>query len=299
MLTAYLDVDFVKEAIQKGAYDYILKPYHLDKLEGTIRRALQNIAARVNYVADAHDALQRIVGESRPVQEMKALMLQYGPGDAPVLIQGESGTGKELVARALHQLSPRRRGPFVPINCGAIPESLLESELFGAERGAFTDAVSRPGCFEQANGGCIFLDEIGEMSQFAQVKLLRVLESKELTRVGGTERIALNLRVISATNRELQADVGRERFRRDLYYRIWVLPLTVPPLRLRKEDIPLLCAQFFQDFDCPDKKLHPAAIEKLLSHDWPGNIREMRNVIQRALVLSKEREVRDRDICFS
>ena len=137
------------------------------------------------------------------------------------------------------------------------------------------------------------------MSQFAQVKLLRVLESKELTRVGGTERIALNLRVISATNRELQADVGQERFRRDLYYRIWVLPLTVPPLRLRKEDIPLLCAQFFQDFDCPDKKLQPAAIEKLLSHDWPGNIREMRNVIQRALILSDEREVRDRDICFS
>jgi DNA-binding NtrC family response regulator len=304
MLTAYGKVEFVKRAIQAGAYDYILKPYTLDHLEGTIRRAVENIALRRAYLQSASnagpadsEAVDRLVGESRAVKEVKTLIRRFAGGDSPVLIQGESGTGKELAAEAIHQLSPRRRGPFEAINCGGIPETLLEAELFGSEKGAYTDATSRAGCFERANGGTIFLDEIGELPAKAQITLLRVIEFKRIHRVGGTSPIPLNIRILSATNRDLKEEVKAGRFRKDLYYRVNVLLLHMPPLRSRDGDIGLLCAYFLKAKNT-DLHLHPQALEKLLSHSWPGNIRELRNVIERAVILSEGGQIRARDIQF-
>jgi DNA-binding NtrC family response regulator len=307
MLTAFGKVDFVKRAIQAGAYDYILKPYTLDHLEGTIRRAVENIALRRAYVQSAarsagaahpdSPAMGKLVGESRALKELKALIGRFAAGDSPVLIQGESGTGKELAAEAIHHLSPRKEGPFEAINCGAIPETLVEAELFGSEKGAYTDATSRAGCFERADGGTIFLDEIGELPPKAQITLLRVLEFKRIHRVGGTRSIPLNIRILSATNRDLKKDVQAGRFREDLYYRINVLFLQVPPLRSRDGDISLLCAYFLKQKQA-DLRIHPQAVEKLLSHPWPGNVRELRNVIERAAVLTEGDEIRARDIQF-
>jgi DNA-binding NtrC family response regulator len=293
MLTAYGEVDFVKRAIQAGAYDFILKDFSLVTLEGALRRAVQNADARRLFLsAPAPEAFAGLIGESPPLRELKSLIARYAASDVPVLIQGESGSGKELAAAALHRLSPRREWPLVPVNCGALPESLVESELFGAERGAYTDAVSRPGCFERANQGTIFLDEIGELAPAAQVKLLRVLESQELTRVGGTSTVRLNVRVVAATNKDLLREVGRERFREDLFYRINVLPLRVPPLRERPEDIPLLAAHFLAS----GSTLHPQALDRLCAHSWPGNVRELRNVLARAAVVAEDRVIRARDV---
>ena len=307
MLTAYGEVDFVKRAIQAGAYDYILKPYTLDHLEGTIRRAVENIALRRAYVQSvtastgtAHPdgrALGKLIGDSRALKEVKALIRRFAAGDSPVLIQGESGTGKELAAEAIHRLSPRKQGPFEAINCGAIPENLVEAELFGSEKGAFTDATSRAGCFERADGGTIFLDEIAELPPKAQITLLRVIEFKRVYRVGGTRPIPLNIRILSATNRDLREEVKADRFRKDLYYRINVLFLEVPPLRIRNGDISVLCAHFLRAKRA-DLRIQPQAVEKLLSHSWPGNVRELRNVIERAAVLSEGDEIRPRDIRF-
>ncbi|MBW8003460.1 MAG: sigma-54-dependent Fis family transcriptional regulator, partial [Planctomycetes bacterium] len=300
MLTAYSDISFVKQAIRAGAYDYILKPYDLKELEGTIRRAAQNIEIRKQFATGrSEEILDCFIGESQPMRELKGQLLKYGSTDSIVLIQGESGTGKELVARSLHRLSPRRASPFVAVNCGAIPETLLESELFGSEKGAYTDAVTRPGCFEQANEGTLFLDEIGELKPQAQVKLLRILEEKELRRVGGIHRIPLNLRVLSATNRNLKQEMEKGRFREDLYYRINVLPVSVPPLRQRPEDIPILAAHFCKIISGEGKKLGPAAVETLIRHPWPGNIRELRNVIERAVVLAEGREITVRDVVLN
>jgi two-component system NtrC family response regulator len=304
MLTAYGEVDFVKRAIRAGAYDYILKPYSLDHLEGTIRRAVENLAVRRIYVQSGANAeyldrpvLGKLVGESQALKELKYLIHKFAVADSPVLIQGESGTGKELAAEAIHDLSPRKDGPFEAINCGAIPESLVEAELFGSEKGAFTDATSRAGCFERANGGSIFLDEIGELPPKAQTSLLRVLEYKRVQRVGGSRSIPLNIRVLAATNRDLREEVKARRFREDLYYRINVLFLHIPPLRRRNRDISLLCAYFLQSKRA-GLRIHPHAVEKLLSHSWPGNVRELRNVIERAAVLSEGDEIQARDIRF-
>jgi DNA-binding NtrC family response regulator len=304
MLTAYGEVDFVKRAIQTGAYDYILKPYTLDHLEGTIRRAVENIGLRRAYLQSLQNganadpwAASSLVGESRALKELKTLIGRFAAGDSPVLIQGESGTGKELAAEAIHRLSPRKDGPFEAINCGAIPENLVEAELFGSEKGAFTDAVSRAGCFERAAGGTIFLDEIGELPPKAQITLLRVIEFKRVQRVGGTRAIPLNIRILSATNRDLKQEVKTGRFREDLFYRINVLFLQVPPLRDRDGDISVLCAYFLKAKRA-DLRIHPRAIEKLQSHCWPGNVRELRNVIERASVLSEGDEIRARDIQF-
>jgi len=307
MLTAYGKVEFVKRAIQAGAYDYILKPYTLEHLEGTIRRAVENIALRRAYLQSmaggvrglSPDApvLGKLIGESKALKELKTLIARFAPGDSPVLIQGESGTGKELAAEAIHRLSPRKEGPFEAINCGAIPETLVEAELFGSEKGAYTDATSRAGCFERADGGTIFLDEIGELPPKAQITLLRVIEFKRIHRVGGTRAIPLNIRILSATNRDLKEEVKAGRFRRDLYYRINVLFLQVPPLRHRDSDICVLCAYFLKD-KRTDLRIHPRAMEKLLTHSWPGNVRELRNVIERAAVLSEGDEIQARDIQF-
>ena len=300
MLTAYGEVEFVKRAIQAGAYDYLLKPYVLEQLEGTIRRAVENIVLRRAYIPAADpQVMGTFIGESRALKELKSLIGRFAAADSPVLIQGESGTGKELVAKALHGLSPRKEGPFQAINCGAIPETLVEAELFGSEKGAYTDATTRAGCFERADGGTILLDEIGELPLKAQVTLLRVLEFKELCRVGGTKAIPLNIRVLSATNRDLKQEMEEGRFREDLYYRINVLFLSVPPLRSRGDDISLLCAYFLQQQRQLNLRIHPQGLEKLLNHSWPGNVRELRNVIERAAVLSDGDEIQARDIQFA
>jgi two-component system response regulator HydG len=293
MFTGFGRVDFVKRAMLAGAFDFILKDGGLAELDGTLRRAVQNADARRLFLsAPAPEVFAGMIGESPPIRELKALLARYAASDAPVLIQGESGSGKELAAAALHRLSPRREGPLVAVNCGAIAESLLESELFGSERGAFTDAVSRPGCFERANRGTIFLDEIGELAPAAQVKLLRVLEAQELTRLGGTSAVRLNVRLVAATNEDLDRQLGDGRFRQDLYYRIAVLPLRVPPLRERREDIPLLAAHLLP----PGHSLRPEALDRLCAHSWPGNVRELRNVLERAAVVAENPAILARDL---
>jgi DNA-binding NtrC family response regulator len=299
MLTAYGEVDFVKRAMQAGAYDFVLKGPSLKSLDGALQRAVQNADARRLFLAGPPpDGFAGMVGESPPVRELKTLIARYAPSDAPVLILGESGSGKELCAAALHRLSPRREGPLVTVNCGAIPVSLLESELFGAERGAFTDAVSRPGFFERANRGTIFLDEIGELAVAAQAALLRVLESQELIRVGGTEAVRLNVRVVAATNQDLRRRLEQKLFREDLYYRINVLPLRVPPLRERPGDVPLLAAHILAGRGKPAPSLRPEALERLCAYSWPGNVRELRNVLERAAVICEDGVIRARDLVW-
>jgi DNA-binding NtrC family response regulator len=299
MLTAYGEVDFVKRAMQAGAYDFVLKGPSLKSLDGALQRAVQNADARRLFLAGPPpDGFAGMVGESPPVRELRTLIARYAPSDAPVLILGESGSGKELCAAALHRLSPRREGPLVTVNCGAIPVSLLESELFGAERGAFTDAVSRPGFFERANRGTIFLDEIGELAVAAQAALLRVLESQELIRVGGTEAVRLNVRVVAATNQDLRRRLEQKLFREDLYYRINVLPLRVPPLRERPGDVPLLAAHILAGRGKPAPSLRPEALERLCAYSWPGNVRELRNVLERAAVICEDGVIRARDLVW-
>jgi transcriptional regulator with PAS, ATPase and Fis domain len=232
------------------------------------------------------------------MREVKKLILRYAPSDSPVLILGESGTGKELVALAIHETSRRRGASCVAINCGALPETLLESELFGAEKGAFTDAVSRPGSFEQANGGTLFLDEIGEMSLTAQTRLLRVIEQKELIRVGGSRAIPLDVRVVSATHRELTAHGDNPGFRADLFYRLSVLPIRVPPLRDRSEDIPVLAAHFLSLLGKRGTAVSAEARERLCAHRWPGNIRELRNVMERASLAAEGSAIAARHVSF-
>ena len=226
---------------------------------------------------------------------MKELILRYSPSGLPVLILGESGTGKELVARAIHQASSRS-GAFFPINCGAIPETLIESELFGAERGAYTGAVSRRGAFEQADAGSLFLDEIGDMPLGAQVKLLRVLEEKEVTRLGSSRATAMNVRVIAATNRHLKDCIAEKLFREDLFYRLSVLIVEVPSLKERKEDLPILAAHFLQNTQSQPHVLASDSADLLMSHDWPGNIRELRNVIERAALLADGEKIQPKHI---
>jgi two-component system nitrogen regulation response regulator GlnG len=232
------------------------------------------------------------------MHEARQLILRYAPSDCPVLVLGESGTGKELVARAVHGASRRRDGPLVALNCGALPESLLETELFGAEKGAYTDATSRPGSFERADGGTLFLDEIGELSPHAQTRLLRVLEEKSVTRVGATRALPVDARIVSATHRDLREEAREGRFREDLYWRISVLPIRVPPLRHRAADIPLLAVHFLSLCGRQAAALQPDAREKLQEHRWPGNIRELRNVMERAALAAPDGAIRACDILF-
>lgn len=298
MLTAMSEIRLVKEAILAGACDYIVKPYDLRELLGTLRTAVAGADARAAALAAGQVPPDGLIGESAAMKEVKQLILRYAPSDSPVLILGESGTGKELVARSLHRSSHRREAPFIALNCGALPETLLETELFGAEKGAFTDAVARPGSFEQANGGILFLDEVGEMSPAAQTRLLRVIEQKELTRVGGSRPVAVDVRVVSATNRELAPGDPRRRFRADLYYRLSVLPIRIPPLRERPEDIPLLAASFLAAHGSGRWELGDAARQKLCAHRWPGNVRELRNVMERAALAAENDLIRPRDLMF-
>ena len=290
MLTVEADIPTVVHAMRLGATDYIVKPYQLPQLQDVLRRAVLDRERSRDPELGAHPALARILGHSPAISRVRDLVQRFAVAGYPVTITGESGTGKELVARALHALS-NRAGSFVALNCGAVPETLVEAELFGTERGAFTDARSRAGLFEQADGGTLFLDEIGELPLASQAKLLRVLEEKEISRLGASGRRTVDVRVVSATARPLDAESGV--LRRDLFYRIGVLNIEIAPLRERPEDIPLLAQTLATDHGCC---LAQAAVEQLLSHPWPGNVRELKNVLARAAVLCEGGRIEARDI---
>lgn len=294
VITAYGTVETAVEAMRRGAYDFVSKPIELSVLRHQIQKAAEhrrlvseNRLLR-DRLADAGQAAE-IIGNCAATQDVLRQIRQVAATDATVLILGESGTGKELTARAIHQLSDRRGGPFVPVNLGAMPDTLLESELFGHEKGAFTDAMRRKqGRFEAAEGGTIFLDEITETSPRSQVDLLRVLEEREFRRLGGDETIPINVRVVSATNKNIDELVAQNRFREDLYYRLNVVPIRVPPLRERREDIPLLLEHYLNCF-CDrhhrtTKRMSAEAIRALVAHAWPGNIRQLRNLVERLVV---------------
>ncbi len=295
MVTAYGTVEGAVEAMRLGAYDYIQKPFNLDELELKADRALKHrkMMSRLAEI-DRRDIVGRfddIVGESPAMRRIFEVVSKVAPSNATVLILGETGTGKELVAQAVHQHSERRDGPFVKVNCAALPENLLESELFGHERGAFTGAdKQRVGRFELASGGTLFLDEIGTMSPGTQAKVLRVLQEREFERLGGTRTIKSDVRVVAATNRDLEEAIREGDFREDLYYRLNVVTIGLPPLRERKEDIVPLASYFLDRFSIDLKKtirgLAPSSIRLLTRHNWPGNIRELENPIERAVLMA-------------
>jgi DNA-binding NtrC family response regulator len=294
ILTGRASVETAVGAMRQGAYDYLTKPVDLDRLRLLIEKALERgrtldeVTILRRRVKDVW-GLGRLIGRSAPMQEVHRLIEQAAATPAPVLIHGETGTGKELVARTLHELSARASGPFVAVNCAAMPETLLESEIFGHERGAFTDARDRrEGCFELAHGGTLLLDEVAEMQPGTQAKFLRVLEEGAFRRLGGKTEITVDVRVVAATNKDPVVAMKDGAFREDLYYRLNVFTLAVPPLRQRVEDIPLLVTGFIEEFNSKyDKRVtgvDDAALETLMSHAWPGNVRELRNVVERAFI---------------
>lgn len=295
MITDYSSVETAIKAIKKGAFDYISKTTKISELKILMEKALEHrlIKLRAKTLEeDVEKPFKDLIGEAPAMQRLKEQIKLFANNNSTLLIYGESGTGKELVTRQIHQYSDRAEKPFVAVNCAAIPKELLESELFGHEKGAFTGAHTRkPGRFELAGDGILFLDEIGELDQRAQVALLRVLQEKEFHRVGGTTPIKTNARVIAATNRKLEILVQKGLFREDLYYRLEILRIDVPPLRERKEDIPLLLKHFVkvasQEAKVPLKKFSTEALKLLMNYDWPGNVRELYNFIMRAVVLSQ------------
>lgn len=296
MLTAVKTVDSAVTAMKLGAYDYVTKPFDIKELMILMEKALEkrNLEQQNLYLKNELEktgGFEKIIGKSEKMREIFKLIKSVSKGDATVLITGESGTGKELVARAIHNQSKRAKKLFVPVNCAAIPENLLESELFGYEKGAFTGAFERHlGKFEIANGGTIFLDEISTMPLPMQAKLLRVLQERVVDRVGGTSQVEIDARVISATNTDLKHEVDNKRFRSDLFYRLNVIPIIIPPLRERTEDIPLLIGHFLdkynKEFGKKIKEFEPDAMHVMTSYTWPGNVRELENLIERIVVLS-------------
>ena len=297
IMTAYSSVESAVEALKSGAYDYLTKPLDFDELRLVMERAMEHSHLReenrlLRETLESHFDTQHIIGRSAPMMRLMETVAQVAPSEATVLITGESGTGKEMVAGAIHFNSPRKDGPFVKINCAAITETLLESELFGHEKGAFTGAHrQKEGRFRQAHGGSLFLDEISEMSLAMQVKLLRVLQEREITRVGGEEVIKVDVRIIAATNKDLAREIEAGRFREDLYYRLNVVALEMPPLRERREDIPLLAQHFLEALSRDNRKnikgFTPQAMDRLMKYDWPGNVRELMNAVERGVVLSR------------
>jgi DNA-binding NtrC family response regulator len=302
MITAYATPKLAVEAIKAGAIDYLAKPFAPEELLHAVARCAERHKllqenATLRARSDGLHTLDHIIGESRGVQELRDLIRTVAPTDATVLILGESGTGKELIAGALHNLSKRRQQHYIRINCAAIPETLLESELFGHEKGAFTGAVKqKAGRVEEADGGTIFLDEIGDMSRPLQAKLLRFLEDGSFTRVGGNEELRVNVRLIAATNRDIVTAIRQESFREDLFHRLNVVQFQPPPLRDRGEDVLVLAEHFLKQFalsmNKPIRGLSQEAGARLLQHSWPGNVRELRNVMERAAILETQSEVR-------
>lgn len=306
VMTAYGTIETAVQAMREGAYDYIEKPVNMERLPMLLARAAERRALaadniRLRQIVSAREEYGNLVGRSEKITKLYEMIEMVAPTAATVLIQGESGAGKELIARALHLRSPRAAGPMISLNCGAIPESLLESELFGFEKGAFTGADSaRQGKIEMADQGTLFLDEVGEMNPKTQIELLRVLEMRELRRLGGSKLIAVDIRVIAATNKTLSDEVAAGRFREDLFYRLNVVPIRVPPLRERTEDIPILIGRFLVEFGKSyhrsPKRLSREAGEALLHHRWPGNVRELRNLMERLTVTVNDVVVRFEDL---
>jgi two-component system, NtrC family, response regulator PilR len=295
LVTAFASADTAIAAMKQGAYDYLTKPFQIDEINAVIGRALEkralvedNLALRDQLAGRAR--LAQLLGKSRAMQKVFEMITKIHSVKTSVLITGESGTGKELVARALHSEGVRAKAPFVAVNCGAIPEELMESELFGHKRGSFTGAVADTlGMFQEASGGTLFLDEIGELSLALQVKLLRALQERKVKQVGATDEFEIDVRVIAATNRDLEAEVARGAFRPDLYYRLNVIELRLPPLRHRREDIPLLAEHFLRRFSAEHRRtsrLSTEAMRRLESYEFPGNVRELENIIERAVALS-------------
>jgi DNA-binding NtrC family response regulator len=293
LLTAHSSVETAVAAMKKGAYDYLLKPFHLPELEVHVQKAYEKVQLarrEQRFVQHLHreEPRHRLVGSSPAMKKIAALIEKVAPSDATVLVRGPSGTGKEVVARAIHAGSPRRDSPMVTINCAALQENLLESELFGHEKGAFTGAVqAKPGLVEVAEGGTLFIDEIGEMAVGLQAKLLRVLEDGHFRRVGGTTEQRADVRVVAATNRVLEDEIKTHRFREDLYYRLNVITMRLPPLRERRSDIPEL-VEYFLTMRQVRCRVTPEALEVLLRSDWPGNVRELANVLERAQILAED-----------
>lgn len=301
VISGHGTIETAVDAVKKGAYDYISKPPDLNRLLITIRNAMD----KKTLVVETKQLRKRIsrgfemIGSSDPMMRIQETIAKVAPTDARVLITGENGVGKELVARKIHELSNRSAGPMIEVNCAAIPSELIESELFGHEKGSFTSAVKqRIGKFEQANGGTLFLDEIGDMHLDAQAKMLRALQEGKITRVGGEKEIKVDVRVLAATNKNLMEEVEAKKFRMDLYHRLSVILIQVPSLNARREDIPALIEHFMKDiceeYKQPQKVIEKAAIEALKAHNWTGNIRELRNVVERLIILS-DKEITKKD----
>ena len=303
MISGHGTIATAVEATQRGAFDFLEKPLDTDRLLLTVRNALAHaeLVGENARLREAAESRYLMVGNSPALQAVRELIAKVGPTAARVLITGDNGTGKELVARALHEASPRRDRAFVEVNCAAIPSELIESELFGHMKGSFTGAFAdRAGKFEQADGGTLFLDEVGDMSLSAQAKLLRVLQEGVVTRIGGSKSIQVDVRVLAATNKDLEGEIAEGRFREDLLYRLNVLPIEVPALRERLEDVPALVAHFAEQLAAsagvPGKKFAPDAVARLQTRAWPGNVRELRNAVERALILAPGRVVTAADI---
>ena len=305
MISGHGTIDTAVDATRKGAYDFLEKPLDTDRLLVTLRNALEvkGLSVSVERLRSQVESRHEIVGSSFQIRQVLERTERVGNTDARVLITGENGTGKELVARAIHRLSSRNEKPLVEVNCAAIPSELIESELFGHIKGSFTGAVAdRVGKFEQAHGGTLFLDEIGDMSLAAQAKVLRALEQGVVTRVGSSKAVQVDVRVIAATNKELESEIREGRFREDLFYRLNVVPIEVPPLRNRREDIPMLVHHFVDLLEQTDRvtprEISSAALDRLQALDWPGNVRELRNTVERLLILSTGNVIEVDDVDF-
>jgi len=303
MISGHGTIETAVEATRRGAYDFLEKPLDTDRILLTVRNALQQrgLAEENARLRLEVESRYEIVGRSHAIRGLLERIEMVGPTEARVLITGENGTGKELVARAIHRISPRANAPFIEVNCAAIPAELIESELFGHVKGSFTGAFAdRAGKFELAHGGTLFLDEIGDMSPAAQAKVLRVLQEGLVTRVGGEKPIRVDVRVIAATNKDLEREIEAGRFREDLYFRLNVVPIVVPPLRERREDIPMLVQHFvdraIEEQRLPRRTFTPGAIEILERMDWPGNVRELRNTVERLLILARSQEISAADV---
>ena len=303
MISGHGQIDTAVETVRSGAYDYLSKPPDLNRLLITVRNALDKstLITETKVLKRKVSKTREIVGESSAIESIKQTIAKVAPTEARVLITGENGTGKELVARWIHEQSPRSKGQLVEVNCAAIPAELIESELFGHEKGAFTSAIKqRIGKFEQANGGTLFLDEIGDMSMSAQAKVLGALQENKITRVGGDKEIKVDVRVVAATNKDLAKEIDMGNFRMDLYHRLSVILIHVPSLNDRVEDIPLITERFLkeicQDYGIPLKKITPSAVAELQEVEWTGNIRELRNVVERLVILSKGNKIETEDV---